>query len=74
MIRVVIPANLRKMASVDGEVQVNVTGAVTQRAVLDALESSYPMLLGTIRDQQTKARRPFVRFFAWINFCWSALF
>jgi hypothetical protein len=64
MIRVVIPANLRKMANVDGEVVVEVTGPLTQRSVLDALEAKYPMLLGTIRDQQTKARRPFVRFFA----------
>jgi len=63
-IRVVLPAHLRKLARVDGEVQVEVSGEVTQRAVLDALEARYPMLRGTIRDQVTKKRRPFVRFFA----------
>ncbi len=64
MIRVVLPAHLRVLAQVDGEVQVQVTGEVTQRAVLDALEASYPMLRGTIRDQRTGKRRAFVRFFA----------
>lgn len=64
MIRVVIPAHLRTLAHVDGEVQVEVTGAVTQRSVLDALESRYPMLRGTIRDHVTKERRAFLRFFA----------
>jgi len=64
MIRVVLPAHLRVLAKVDGEVTVQVTGAVTQRAVLDALEASYPMLRGTIRDQRSGKRRAFVRFFA----------
>jgi molybdopterin converting factor small subunit len=64
MIRVVLPAHLRKLARVDGEARVEVAGAVTQRAVLDALEARYPMLRGTIRDQVTQRRRPFVRFFA----------
>ena len=64
MIRVVIPAHLRTLAHVYGEVQVEVTGAVTQRSVLDALESRYPMLRGTIRDHVTKERRAFLRFFA----------
>jgi molybdopterin converting factor small subunit len=64
MIRVVLPAHLRKLARVDGEVKVEVEGRATQRAVLDALESHYPMLRGTIRDHVTQRRRPFVRFFA----------
>ena len=64
MIRVVLPAHLRKLARVDREVQVDVAGAVTQRSVLDALEARYPMLRGTIRDHVTQHRRPFVRFFA----------
>ncbi len=64
MIRVVLPAPLRTLALVGGEVAVDVTGEVTQRAVLDALEYSFPMLRGTIRDQVSKRRRPFVRFFA----------
>lgn len=64
MIRVVLPAHLRVLARVDGEVQVQVTGEVTQRAVLDALEARYPMLRGTIRDQRSGKRRAFVRFFA----------
>ena len=64
MIRVVLPAHLRNVAKVDGEVQLDVDGAVTQRAVLDALESAYPVLRGTIRDQSTLRRRAFVRFFA----------
>ena len=64
MIRVVLPAHLRKLARVDGEVKLDVAGAVTQRAVLDALETRYPMLRGTIRDHVTQRRRPFVRFFA----------
>jgi sulfur-carrier protein len=64
MIRVVLPAHLRVLARVDGEVQVQVTGPVTQRAVLDALEASYPVLRGTIRDQRSGKRRAFVRFFA----------
>jgi sulfur-carrier protein len=64
MIRVVLPAHLRVLAKVDGEVKVQVDGAVTQRAVLDALEASYPVLRGTIRDQRSGKRRAFVRFFA----------
>jgi hypothetical protein len=59
-----LPAHLRKLAQVDAEVKVAVTGEVTQRSVLDALEASYPMLRGTIRDHVTKKRRAFVRFFA----------
>ena len=64
MIRVVLPEHLRTLARVDGEVTIHVDGQATQRLVLDALESSYPMLRGTIRDQVTGKRRPFVRFFA----------
>ena len=64
MIRVILPAHLRILAKVSGEVQLEVEGPVTQRSVLDALEARYPMLSGTIRDQVTKQRRPFVRFFA----------
>ena len=64
MIRVVLPAHLRALARVDGEVRLDVAGAITQRSVLDALEARYPMLRGTIRDQVTQRRRPFVRFFA----------
>jgi hypothetical protein len=64
MIRVVLPAHLRTLARVDGEVKLDVTGPVTQRSVLDALEAAYPMLCGTIRDHVTQQRRPFLRFFA----------
>lgn len=64
MIRIVLPAHLRTLARLDGEVKLEVEGPITQRSVLDALESSYPMLRGTIRDQVTHQRRPFVRFFA----------
>jgi sulfur-carrier protein len=64
MIRVTLPAHLRKLARVDGEVQLDVEGQITQRSVLDALEARYPMLRGTIRDQVTQKRRAFVRFFA----------
>ena len=64
MIRVVLPAHLRTLARVDGEVKLDVAGPVTLRAVLDALEASYPMLRGTIRDHVTQQRRAFVRFFA----------
>jgi molybdopterin converting factor small subunit len=64
MIRVVLPAHLRTLAHVDGEVKLDVQGHATQRAVLDALEAGYPMLRGTIRDQVTLQRRAFVRFFA----------
>jgi hypothetical protein len=61
---VVLPAHLRRLAQVSGEVELDVNGAVTQRSVLDALETRYPMLRGTIRDQVTYQRRPFIRFFA----------
>ena len=64
MIRVVLPSHLRTLAHVNGEVQLDVEGPVTQRAVLDALEAAYPMLGGTLRNPATKQRRPFVRFFA----------
>jgi sulfur-carrier protein len=64
MIRVVLPAHLRTLARVGKEVQVEVNGPVTLCAVIDALESTYPMLRGTIRDQNTKRRRSLVRFFA----------
>jgi len=64
MIRVVLPAHLRKLAQVGGEVQLDVQAPPTQRSVLDALETSYPMLRGTIRDHVSKERRPFIRFFA----------
>jgi molybdopterin synthase sulfur carrier subunit len=64
MIQVVLPAHLRTLARVGSEVSVEVQGPVTLRAVLDALESRYPMLRGTIRDHVTLKRRPFLRFFA----------
>lgn len=64
MIRVVLPAHLRALAHVEGEVSLRVTGPVTQRSVLDALEARYPVLRGTIRDHATRRRRAFVRFFA----------
>jgi len=64
MIRVVLPAHLRTLARVDGEVKLHVEGQVTQRSVLDALEARYPMLRGTVRDHVTQQRRAFVRFFA----------
>jgi len=64
VIEVVLPAHLRRLAEVDGSVQLEIDGAVTQRTVLDALEARYPMLEGTIRDHHTKKRRAFVRFFA----------
>jgi len=64
MIRVELPAHLRTLARVNGEVTLEVAGLVTQRSILDALEASYPVLRGTIRDQVTQQRRPFVRFFA----------
>jgi hypothetical protein len=64
MIRVVLPAHLRTLAQVSGEVQLDVKAPVTQRSILDALEARYPMLQGTIRDHVTKERRAFVRFFA----------
>jgi molybdopterin synthase sulfur carrier subunit len=64
MIRVVLPAHLRTLARVDGEVKLDVKIQATQRSVLDALEARYPMLRGTIRNQVTQQRRAFVRFFA----------
>ncbi|MGI8963088.1 MAG: hypothetical protein ACR2GI_01130 [Thermomicrobiales bacterium] len=63
MIRVVLPPHLRTLAQVGREVELEVEGEVSQRSILDALEAAYPMLRGTIRDQQTKQRRPMVRFF-----------
>ena len=64
MIRVVLPWHLRNLAKVDSEVMLTVAGAVTQRSVLDALETAYPVLRGTIRDHDTAKRRPFLRFYA----------
>jgi len=64
VIRVVLPSHLRRLASVEGEVRLEIAGAVTQCSVLDALETRYPMLRGTIRDQDSKRRRAFIRFFA----------
>jgi len=64
MIRVVLPHHLRTLARVGAEVQLDIEGPATQRLVLDALEASYPVLRGTIRDHVTHKRRPFVRFFA----------
>jgi hypothetical protein len=64
MIRVALPAHLRTLTRVDGEVELDVRGAVTQRAVLDALEARYPVLRGLIRDHTTHKRRAFVRYFA----------
>ena len=64
MIRVELPAHLRTLAQVNGEVKLEVVGRATQRSVLDAIEARYPMLRGTIRDHVTEQRRPFVRFFA----------
>lgn len=64
MIRVVLPHHLRNLARLDGEVKLEIEGLITQRSVLDALEARYPMLRGTIRDQVTQERRPFLRFFA----------
>jgi sulfur-carrier protein len=64
VIRVVLPAHLKNLAKVSGEVQIDVDGSVTQRRVLDAIEARYPMLRGTIRDHQSGKRRAFVRFYA----------
>jgi sulfur-carrier protein len=64
MIRVALPFHLRTLAQVGSEVRVDVEAPVTQRAVLDALEAKYPMLRGTLRDQVSGERRPFIRFFA----------
>lgn len=64
MIRVVLPAHLRALARVDGEVLLDIAGTATRRSVLDALETRFPVLRGTIRDHVTQQRRPFLRFFA----------
>lgn len=64
MIRVVLPTHLRRLAQVAGPLELEVAGVATQRSLLDALEARYPMLRGTIRDQVTQQRRPFVRFYA----------
>jgi hypothetical protein len=64
MIRIILPFHLRNLAKVGSEISIEVAGAVTQRSVLDALEASYPMLCGTIRDHGTLQRRAFLRFFA----------
>jgi hypothetical protein len=64
MIRVELPPHLRGLARIQGEVQLEIAGAITQRAVLEALEARYPMLRGAIRDHVTQMRRPFLRFFA----------
>jgi len=64
VIRVVLPAHLKNLAHVTGEVELDLTGVVTQRLVLDAVEERFPMLLGTMRDRRTGQRRAFVRFFA----------
>ena len=63
-VRVVLPYHLRNLARVGSEIELEIAGPVTVRSVVDAVESRYPMLLGTIRDQATKQRRPFLRFFA----------
>ena len=64
MIRIVLPAHLRTLAHVSGEVKLEIEGPITQRSILDALEAAHPVLRGTIRDHITQKRRPFVRFFA----------
>ena len=64
MIRVTLPAHLRKLAHVDGEVSLEIAGQITQRSILDALGARYPMLRGTIREHGSGKRRAFVRFFA----------
>jgi molybdopterin synthase sulfur carrier subunit len=64
MIRVVLPTHLRELARTSREIQIRVDGSISIVTVLDALENAYPMLRGTIRDQNTKQRRPFIRFFA----------
>ncbi len=64
MIRVVLPAHLRTLARISGELELLVDGKITQRSVVDALEERYPTLRGTIRDQASKKRRPYIRFFA----------
>lgn len=70
MIRVVLPYHLRNLAQCDAEVSLAVDGPVTQRSILDALEARFPVLHGTVRDQQTHIRRPFLRFFV-CNEDWS---
>ncbi len=64
MIRVMLPPHLRTLAQLHGDVELDVSGTITQRSLLDALEARYPMLRGTIRDHVTQQRRPFLRFFA----------
>jgi hypothetical protein len=64
MIRVVLPAHLKTLAHVQGEVELELSGELTQASVIDALEAKYPVLLGTIRDPATNRRRPFIRFYA----------
>src|SRR5438270_13878740 len=64
MVRVELPFHLRKLAHVESEITIDVSGAVTQRSIIDAVETRYPMLRGTIRDYATNRRRPFLRFFA----------
>jgi hypothetical protein len=64
MIRIILPAHLRTLSRISGEVKLDVEGQATQRSVVDALEARYPMLCGTIRDHVTQQRRPYVRFFA----------
>jgi hypothetical protein len=63
-VRVVLPYHLRNLARVGSEIELEIAGPVTVRSIVDAVEARYPMLLGTIRDQATKQRRPFLRFFA----------
>ena len=64
MIRVMLPAHLRTLARISGELELSVNGTISQRSVVDALEERYPTLRGTIRDHATKKRRPYIRFFA----------
>jgi sulfur-carrier protein len=64
VIQVVLPAHLRALARISGDLRIDVDGEPTQRSVLDAIEARYPMLRGTMRDQSTQLRRPFIRFFA----------
>jgi molybdopterin synthase sulfur carrier subunit len=64
MIRVVIPAHLKTLAGVQGEVELDIAGELTQKSLIDALEAAYPVLYGTIRDPATNKRRPFIRFYA----------
>jgi molybdopterin synthase sulfur carrier subunit len=64
MIRVVLPAHLKTLARVTGEIELDIPGELTQRSLIDAVEAQYPMLYGTIRDPATNKRRPFIRFYA----------